>query len=91
MEVRFKKSFIKELVNCPKGIQKRVQMTIEKIENSISLEEAEIDFVYIKGQSKNENYIRIRLGQYRIGAEFIYPNVLMITIGTRGDIYKTFP
>lgn len=87
MEVRFKKSFVKELINCPKSIQKSVQKMLEKLENSSSLEEAKVDFVFIKGQRNNENYIRIRLGQYRIGAEFIYPNIFMITIGPRGDIY----
>lgn len=40
---------------------------------------------------KESNYYRIRVGQYRIGSEYLKPDIILITIMTRGDIYKHFP
>jgi mRNA interferase RelE/StbE len=45
----------------------------------------------MEGQRKDENYYRIRIGQWRIGIEVIEPRVVIITILSRGDVYKHFP
>ncbi len=91
MEVIFKNSFIKELKILPKPIQLQVQDLIEKIITSKNLKDSNIDYLKLGGQKNTENYYRIRLGNYRIGCEYITPKMLLITIVKRNDMYKKFP
>lgn len=91
MEIIYKKQFQKELIRLPSFIQKAVKETIEILKKSENLQSSGLDFKYLNGQKKDENYIRIRIGGYRIGAEFVKPNIILITCGTRGDVYKSFP
>lgn len=92
MEVILKKSFSKSLKLTPKHIQESVQtIVIPALENFDSLEESGLDFKKMEGSKKTENYYRIRVGDWRIGIEYIKPNVILITILSRGSIYKQFP
>lgn len=88
MEVRLKKSFFKELKRCPQHIQLAVKQILETLEKSHSLAASKVDFKKIKGY---DNYLRIRVGGYRIGCEYIAPQLVVITILSRGDVYKKFP
>lgn len=89
MELSYKKSFIKELKRTPQAIQKQAGEIFNKLVNASSLENSGIDFTKMHGQ--NPNYFRIRIGSYRIGCEYVEPNIIVITILRRGDIYKHFP
>ncbi len=91
MEIIYKKQFQKELIRLPSFVQKAVRQTIEILKEAENMQGSGLDFKYINGQKKDENYIRIRIGGYRIGAELIKPNIILITCGSRGDVYKGFP
>lgn len=91
MEVIFKKSFIKALKSTPKPIQRLTENVISKLETTSSLEKSGVDYTKIEGQKKGEQYYRIRIGDWRMGIEYIHPKIIIITILTRGDVYKHFP
>lgn len=89
MELTYKKSFIKELKRTPASIQKQAGEVFKKLVIAKNLESSRIDFT--KMHSQNANYFRIRIGTYRIDCEYVDPNIIIITIMSRGDIYKHFP
>ncbi|HXL56717.1 MAG TPA: hypothetical protein VN958_10695 [Chitinophagaceae bacterium] len=91
MEVIFKRSFIKALKATPKPVQQATAVIIDKLQSASSLEKSGVDYKKMEGQKKGENYHRIRVGDWRIGIEYISPKVIIITILSRGDIYKKFP
>ncbi len=64
---------------------------IDKLKSSTSLENSGVDYVKMEGQKKGENYYRIRLGDWRIGIEYVNPTIIIICILSRGTIYKKFP
>ena len=86
MVVEFVKRFEKELKNAPRDIQKRVILTVEKLQSASSLETAEIDCKKMEGQKPGENYFRIRVGDWRICIEYINPNVTLLRLLSRGTI-----
>ncbi len=91
MEVIVKKSFPKAVKSTPKHIQEAVKEVIDRLVASENLETSGLDYSKIEGQRKGENYFRIRIGDWRIGAELMSPKIILITILTRGNIYKQFP
>jgi mRNA interferase RelE/StbE len=91
VEIIFKKSFIKALQATPKSVQEATAVVIDKLQNAPSLEKSGVDYKRMEGQKKGENYYRIRIGDWRIGIQYIKPKVIIITILSRGDIYKKFP
>ena len=91
MEVIYKKQFQKELIRLPDFVQKAAKETIEILKKSENMQSSGLDFKYLNGQKKDENYVRIRIGGFRIGAELVKPNIILITCGSRGDVYKSFP
>ena len=92
MEVIVKNNFHKALKLTPKHIQEAVREIITiTLPQSKNLESTGLDYSRMEGQKKGENYYRIRLGEWRIGLEYINPKVILITILIRGNIYKKFP
>jgi mRNA interferase RelE/StbE len=91
MEVIVKKNFPKAVKSTPKLFREAVKEVIAKLVAAKNLETSGLDYTKIEGQRKGENYLRIRVGDWRIGAAYINPKVLLITILTRGSIYKQFP
>jgi mRNA interferase RelE/StbE len=92
VEVKFKKSFSKTLKLTPKHIQESVQtIIIHALLKAESLESAGLDYAKMAGTKKDEKYYRIRVGDWRIGIEYVNPNVVLIKILSRGSIYKQFP
>ena len=91
MEVVITKSFMKDLRSKPKSVAQAVEKMIIKLEASASLEKSGIDYTKMEGQRKGESYYRIRLGDWRIGIEYIHPKIIVIRIIGRGDVYKHFP
>ena len=90
MEVITTKSFYKELNRIPKPIQKQINVVLDKLEISKSLEDSLLDYKKLR-QSFRKSYYRIRVGDYRIGVEYISPKIIIITVLRRGDFYKHFP
>ncbi|GAB4021659.1 type II toxin-antitoxin system toxin RelE3 [Spirosoma migulaei] len=97
MEITVRKSFIKELQKLPSKIQQSVREILEDLEQADDLESSGVDYKYMEGQKKSQNYYRIRVGGWRMGIEYNPPideqmaATLIITILSRGDIYKKFP
>lgn len=85
MEVKFKKSFIKEFSYLPKGYQKKVDNIVETVRKCKTLTETQLDITQIE----NEWY-RVRMGKYRIGVKYD-GTTLFYCVMSRGDIYKHFP
>jgi mRNA interferase RelE/StbE len=91
MEVIIKKGYLKDLRRVPKAIFLASDLVIDKLKASSSLENSHVDYTKMDGQKKGENYYRIRIGDWRMGIEYVDPNIVIICILKRGDIYKHFP
>ena len=89
MEIIVSRRFYKKLKLLPKPVQKQVALVLQKLATSISMDESGLDYKKLSG-SKN-NFYRIRVGVYRIGIKYISPDIVVITICSRGDFYKEFP
>ncbi|MFC0182366.1 mRNA interferase RelE/StbE [Pseudarcicella hirudinis] len=90
MIVNVSKGFIKELKKCPKQIQKGVIEILEELEKVDSV----MDIKNVKKLNGYDTFYRIRIGSYRIGLEIedgVIKIVWILTILSRGDIYKKFP
>ena len=91
MEIVIKKSYLKDLKRVPKAIFLASDIVIDKLKASASLESSGVDYTKIDGQKKGENYYRIRVGDWRIGVDYVNPKVIIVCILKRGDVYKHFP
>ena len=91
MEVIITRSFMKDLKYKPAKVIQAVEQLINKLEGAANLEKSGVDFTKMEGQKKGENYYRIRLGDWRVGIEYIHPKVIVIRILARGQVYKHFP
>ncbi len=92
MELILEKSFIKELKKCPVFVQRQVDSVLKSIAGATEISHVP-DCTIIQGQGKKA-YYRIRVGGYRIGLKYengMIKIVTIITIQSRGDIYKKFP
>jgi len=91
MVVLFVSRFKKDLKNAPKNVQKKVFEIIEKLEAAENLDRSGLDCRKMEGQKRHEHYYRIRIGDWRIGVEYLHPDVTLLRILNRGEIYKSFP
>lgn len=91
MEVVIAKSFLKDLKTKPKYVVQAVEQLIDQLESSAKLEKSGVDYTKMAGQKRGEHYYRIRLGEWRVGVEYIHPKIIVIRILARGEIYKYFP
>ncbi|WP_292461158.1 type II toxin-antitoxin system RelE/ParE family toxin [Methanothermococcus sp.] len=88
MEVYFKKSFIKDLKDLPKNIQRKIKkLVFDEIPNKNSLSEIS-EVKKLKGA---EYYYRIRMGDYRIGFKYENGKIIFYRALHRNQIYKRFP
>lgn len=88
MQIRFKKTFIKDLEKCPNDTRKRVEefvfVKVPKVQTLAQI----TNIKKIKGY---QNYFRVRIGQYRIGFNLRDETLVFYRILHRKDIYKYFP
>lgn len=92
MELILERSFLKELKRCPVFVQKQVDSVLESIVRATDITHVP-DCSAMQGKG-NKEYYRIRVGGYRIGLKYkngVVKIVTIITIQSRGDIYKKFP
>ena len=92
MELILERAFIKELKRCPAFVQKQVDSVLESIVKATDITHVP-DCLVMQGKG-NKDYYRIRVGGYRIGLKYengVVKIVTIITIQSRGDIYKKFP
>jgi mRNA-degrading endonuclease RelE of RelBE toxin-antitoxin system len=91
MEIIIKKGYLKDLKKVPKTIFLASDATIDKLKASSSLEKSGVDYTTMDGQKKGENYYRIRTYDWRMGIDYVKPNIIIICILKRGDVYKYLP
>lgn len=85
MEVIFAPSYLKDLRGLPKHVVADADEVAQKLHKAKSLQYSGVDYKKMKGE---KDYYRIRTGDYRIIAKYIRPQVIMLLIGTRSDVYK---
>jgi len=88
MKVRYEESFEKDL-KAVKDMKllKKIKGVLDEIKNAENLS----DIRNIKKLRGYETYYRIRMGEYRIGIEFMEETVILTRFLHRKDIYKYFP
>jgi len=91
VEVAISRSFIKDLKLAPKPIQLAADEAIKKLMASGSLQASGLDCTKMECQKKGENYYCIRIGDWRMGIEYVTPKIVILRILARGIIYKHFP
>lgn len=91
MNLQVTKGFAKKAQKLPKTVQKELQTIIFTLQETEHIS----DIPGSKRLKSNKNdagvYYRIRLGNYRIGIEFIGNTAKLVTIGDRKEIYRNFP
>ena len=88
MKVGFKRSFLKDLDRVrSKDIKKRVKETIERVEQTQTLQ----GIGNLKKLRGDERYYRIRIGDYRLGLVLEEDTVIFVRFLHRKDVYRYFP
>jgi mRNA interferase RelE/StbE len=90
MKVVLTKTFEKDYKKCPINIQNNIKDILFEMNSSDDI----LKIKNIKKLKGFNTYYRIRLGSYRIGLEVENDTIMiciMLTIKSRGDIYKHFP
>ncbi len=91
MVVNIQTKFEKELRKTADYIQDQARIVIKKLMAARSLETAGVDYKMMKGQKKNRGFYRIRVGDYRIGIQYLHPDVIIMRVLHRGKVYDGFP
>ena len=87
MKVEFKSSFAKDLRKIKDDkIKQQVKEVIERAEKAQDLQAIE----NIKKLRGNDNYFRIRMGNYRLGLIIEKDKVIFVRFLHRKDIYRYF-
>ncbi len=88
MNVQFKQSFVRDLRAVrDKDLLRRVQDIIQTVEQANSLDDVP-GLRKLKGQNQ---YFRIRVGDYRLGLVLEGDVVAFVRFLHRRDIYRYFP
>ena len=88
MKTQFRKSFEKDLKKIlDKKLLIKIKEVIEEIENVTTLGEIK-NLKKLKGE---ENFYRIRIGEYRIGIKVNDDTITLIRLLHRREIYRFFP
>ncbi len=87
MRVTSNKRFEKQLIGCPPDIQKRFAQVYDKIESAKKLGEISS----VEKLTGYEIYYWIRIGDYRLGFEFVDNKIELLAIMHRKEIYRFFP
>jgi mRNA interferase RelE/StbE len=79
---------LKDLKTKPKTVLHAVEKMIAQLEAAENLDQSGTDCKKMEGQRKDENYYRIRLDMWRVGIEYIHPEVIVLRILSRGEVYR---
>lgn len=80
LEIEFSKKAAKEYKRLPKAYQSLIDRALKKLSAGLPL-----DSKPVKGE---EDVYRVRVGRYRIVFRVIDNTGVIMTIGSRGDVYK---
>ncbi len=88
MQIKFKKSFLKQLVKLPKDVR-------EKIETFVFEELPAFDAISDSGRIERmqgyERFYKIRFGSYRVGLMTVDKEIIVQIVMHRKEIYRFFP
>jgi len=88
VNVTFEASFARDLKRLRnKSLLRQVQQLIEQVKAASTLSEIH----NLKKMQGYETLYRVRLGDYRLGIEFVDNQVIFVRILHRKDIYRYFP
>jgi mRNA interferase RelE/StbE len=88
VKAEFRASFLKDLSKIKnRAVLKRIKDTIEDFEKTQDLQ----DLPNLKKLRGDDNYYRIRVGEYRIGLSIQSDYGVFIRCLHRKDIYRYFP
>lgn len=88
MKTAFKESFARDLKAVrDKKLLKRVKDVIESVEKAESLSA----LPHLKKLKGEQNYFRLKIGDYRIGLVLENDTALFVRFLARKDIYRYFP
>lgn len=88
MKTAFKESFARDLKAVRnKKLLKRVKEVIEAVEQA----EVLTSLPQLKKLKGEQNYFRLRVGEYRIGVAIEEDTVVFVRFLARKDIYRYFP
>lgn len=88
MNVRFERRFAKDLRNLSdKKLLSKAKEIIAECKSADSVS----DIKSIKKLQGYESFYRIRIGDYRVGVEFIDNALVFVRLLHRKDVYKYFP
>jgi mRNA interferase RelE/StbE len=88
MNVEYKASFARDLRKIKdKQIQRRLQDVIIKVEEADALS----DLINLKKLKGEDNYYRVRVGDYRCGLIVQDETVTFVRFLHRKEIYRYFP
>lgn len=88
MKVEFRKSFEKDLRKLKdQPLLAKIKAVIEAVEQAATLESV-FNLKKLKGE---DNYFRIRIGDYRIGLFLNGDTILFVRILHRREFYRYFP
>ena len=89
MNIEFKKSFAGDLKKKAQQIKlrSRIQEIIQEVDNAESLYEIK----NLKKLKAEDDYYRIRIGDYRIGLKIKDGTVIFVRFLHRKEIYRYFP
>ncbi len=88
MEVKYEKSFAKDLKNIrEKVLLKRVKDIIEEVKKAENLNE----IGNIKKLKGYDTFYRIKFGDYRVGFEVVDNQVIFTRFLHRKEVYRYFP
>jgi mRNA interferase RelE/StbE len=88
MKTEFKSKFLKNLRKISdKQLLNEIYFVITHVESVKTLN----DLQNIKKMSGYKNFYRLRIGNYRIGIEYLDETVIFRCVLHRKDIYREFP
>jgi mRNA interferase RelE/StbE len=88
VRAEFRASFLKDLVKIKnRAVLKKIKDTIEEFEKTQDLQ----GLRNLKRLRGDDNYYRIRIGEYRIGLSIQSDYGVFIRCLNRKDIYRYFP
>ena len=87
MKVVSTKRFKKQLNNCPSDIVKRFIVVYDKLEQAKYLGEISS----IEKLTGFNTYYGVRIGDFRLGFEYVGNQIELLAIMDRKEIYRYFP
>ena len=88
MNVLFEASFAKDLRRIKdRNLRRRIQRVIAEAKTADTLDDVH-NLIKMRGY---DTFYRIRLGDYRIGVEFVDEKLIFVRALHRKDVYRKFP